>query len=130
MCLNDPLADALSNLKNHERAGKLECIIKPASKLIGNVLKIMQDYGYIGEFEFIDDGKSGKFRVKLLGKLNDCGAIKPRFAVKKNGYEKFEKRYLPASGYGILIVSTNQGLMTHYEAKEKGIGGRLIAYVY
>jgi len=121
--LIDPLADALSNIKNNERAGNLECIIKPASKLIGRVLKVMQEEGYVGEFEFIDDGKSGKFRVKLLGRINDCGVIRPRFAVKKEEFEKFEKRFLPAQDFGILILTTNQGVMTHKEAKERNIGG-------
>ena len=128
--LIDPLADALSNIKNNERAGNLECILKPASKLIGKVLKAMQEHGYIGEFEFIDDGKSGKFKVKLLGRINDCGVIRPRFAVKKVEFEKFEKRFLPAQDFGILILTTNQGVMAHKDAKEKNIGGRLLAFVY
>ncbi len=126
----DPLANALISIKNAEMVGKREVIIKPASKLIGKVLKIMQEYGYIGEFEFIDDGRSGKFRVKLIGKINDCKAIKPRFKVKKHEFEKYEKRFLPARGFGILIVSTDKGVMTHYDAKKLGIGGRLIAYVW
>jgi len=50
--------------------------------------------------------------------------------VQKGNYEKFEKRYLPAKDFGMIIVSTNQGIMTHIEAKEKGLGGRLLAYVY
>ncbi len=128
--LFDPLADALSNLKNNERNGSLKCVISPASKLIGKVLKVMQDNSYIGEFEFIEDGKAGKFRVKLLGKINDCGVIKPRYPVTKLEFEKFEKRFLPASGFGLLIVSTSKGVMSHREAEEKGHGGRLIAYVY
>ncbi len=128
--LIDPLADALSTIKNNERAGNLECIIKPASKLIARVLKVMQEHGYIGEFEFIDDGKSGKFRVKLLGRINDCGVIRPRFAVKKEEFEKFEKRFLPAQDFGILILTTNQGVMSHKDAKEKNIGGRLLAFIY
>ena len=53
----DPLADALSNIYNYENARKPECII-PASKLMGNILRIMQKWGYIGAFEFIDDGKT------------------------------------------------------------------------
>lgn len=126
----DPLADALSNIKNNERVGNLTCVIKPASKLIGNVLKVMQEYGYVGEFEFIDDGRAGLFRVQLRGKINDCGVIRPRYPVKKLEYEKFEKRYLPAKGFGILIVSTNQGVMSHQKAMSLGIGGRLLAYVY
>ncbi|MCD6164435.1 MAG: 30S ribosomal protein S8 [Candidatus Odinarchaeota archaeon] len=130
MPLLDPLADALSNIMNHELAGKKAVIIKPASKLIGEVLKIMLQEGYIGEFEYIDDGRAGKFRVQLLGRINKCGVIKPRFPVKKKDFEKWEKRYLPAHDIGILIVSTPQGVMTHKEAIKRGIGGRLLAYVY
>jgi len=127
--LNDPLADALSSMTNHERARKTEVII-PASKLIGNILKIMQDYNFIGTFEFIDDGKSGNFRVELIGNINKCGVIKPRFPVKKNEFEKWEKRFLPAKDFGILLVSTPKGVMSHKEAYKNGIGGRLLAYVY
>ena len=130
MSLNDPLADALSAIKNAERVGKKECIVKPASKLIGNVLKIMKEEGYIEEFEFIDDGKAGIFKVKLKGRINNCNAIKPRFPVKKNEFEKWERRFLPARDFGILIVTTSKGVMTHREAKEIGIGGSLLAFVY
>ena len=130
MSLMGPLANALNHLSNCERVGKKVAYIKPASKLIGRVLKVMQDYGYIGEFEFIEDGRAGIFKVELIGKINKCGAIKPRFPVKKLGYEKFEKRYLPARDFGILIVSTTQGVMSHEEAKKRGLGGRLLAYVY
>ena len=128
--LMDPIADALSAIKNAENVGKSECIVKPASKLLGNILKVMQKEGYIGEFEFIDDGKSGKYRVKLIGKINNCGAIKPRFAVKKDEYEKYEKRYLPAQNVGFLVISTPFGVMTQKEAIKRGTGGRAIAFVY
>ena len=78
----DPLADALSLIKNAEKAGKMECTIKPASKLIGRVLKVMQDSLYIGKFEFLEDGKAGLFKVELIGNINNCGVIKPRYSVK------------------------------------------------
>ncbi len=90
--LNDPLADALATIKNAERVGKRECIVKPASKLIGRVLKVMQEYGYIEAFEWIDDGKGGKFKVKLKGNINNCNVIKPRHAIKKGEFEKWEAR--------------------------------------
>jgi small subunit ribosomal protein S8 len=128
--LVDPLADALSNLKNNERTGNLECIIKPASKMIGKVLKVMQDHGYLGEFEFIEDGRAGKFKVKLVGKINNCGVIRPRYPVNKRNFEIFEKRLLPASGFGILILTTPLGVISHNEAREKNTGGRLLAFVY
>jgi small subunit ribosomal protein S8 len=126
----DPLADALSNLKNNESTGNLRAVIKPASKLIGRVLKVMQDHGYIKEYKFIEDGKAGIFEVKLAGKINNCGVIRPRYPVGKADFETFEKRFLPASDFGILIVSTPKGIMSHHEARKLGMGGRLLAFVY
>lgn len=128
--LIDPLADALSNLKNNESSGDLQCFIKPASRLVGRILKIMQEHGYIGEFEFIEDGRAGVFKVKLIGKINRCGVVRPRYSVGKGEFEKFERRFLPAAGFGLLILSTSRGIMPHHEAREKGIGGRLLAFVY
>ncbi len=128
--LNDPLADALATIKNAERVGKRECMVKPASKLIGRVLKVMQDYGYIEAFEWIDDGKGGIFKVKLKGNINNCNVIKPRHAIKKGEFEKWEARYLPAENFGLLILTTNKGVISQHEAKKEGIGGRLLAYVY
>mgnify|MGYP000200338418 CR=1 FL=1 len=130
MCRMDPLADALTTIKNNEVLGKRECIIYPASKLILAVLRVMQREGYIGDIEYIDDGRGGKIRVQLLGRINNIGAIKPRFPVKKNEIEKWEQHYLPAKDMGLLILTTPQGVISHKEAKEKGIGGRLLAFVY
>ena len=126
----DPLADAMSVIKNAESVGKPECIIHPASKLIGRALKVMADRDYIGEFEFIDDGKSGMFRVKLLGRINRCGVIKPRFSTKVADLEKWEKRFLPARNFGVLILSTSKGVMAHSDARAQSLGGQLLAYVY
>jgi small subunit ribosomal protein S8 len=128
--LNDPLADALSLMRNAEIKGKGTCTVQPSSKLIGGVLNLLKEKGYIGEFERIDDGKAGLFQVKLLGNINNCGVIKPRYPVKRENLEKWESRYLPARDFGILILTTTQGIVTHAEAKKIGIGGKLLAYVY
>jgi len=128
--LLDPLANALSKIDNYERARKKEVVIAPASKLIGEVLRIFKEEGYIGNFEFEDDGKSGKFRVKLVGKINRCGAVKPRYSFKKKECERWEKRFLPASDIGVIVVSTSKGVMSLSKAKEIGVGGKLLAYVY
>lgn len=127
---HDPLNDAMSAIKNAETAGKGDCVIKPSSKLIGRVLKVMQDGDYISQFEYIEDGRAGMFRVALNGNINSCGVIKPRFAVKKAELEKFEARYLPAQDFGMLILTTTKGVITHAQAKEFGVGGRLLAFVY
>jgi small subunit ribosomal protein S8 len=126
----DPLADALSLIKNAEKAGKMDCTIKPASKLIGRVLKVMQDNKYIGKFEFLEDGKAGLFKVELIGNINNCGVIKPRYSVKKRDFEKYESRFLPAQDFGLLIVTTTHGVVSHSSAKQLKTGGKLLAYVY
>jgi small subunit ribosomal protein S8 len=126
---HDILADALAAIKNAERVGKKECVVS-ASNLVKGVLKILQAKGYIGPFEFIDDGKSGKFKIELKGKIIDCNAIKPRFSVKLDEFEKFEKRFLPARDVGLLVVSTPKGIVDHKKAKELKTGGKLLAYCY
>jgi len=126
----DTLANGLTTVINNEMRNKRECVISPASKLLGRVLRIMQLNGYIGEFEFVDDGRTGKFKIQLLGRINRCGAIRPRFSVKVDEFEEWEKKFLPSRGVGLLVVSTPKGVLSHGEAKEKHIGGRLIAFVF
>jgi len=128
--LNDPLAAALAKIMNAEKVGKKEVLVKPASKIIKTTLSIMNEGLYIGDYEEIEDGKGNVLKINLLGNLNKCGVIKPRFSTKQNGFEKWEKRYLPAKDFGVLIVTTPQGMMTHVQAKEKKIGGKLVAYCY
>lgn len=130
MVLLDPLANALSAIKNAEGVGKSECCITPVSKLIGNVLRVMQQGNYIGDYELVEDGKTGIFKIALLGNINKCGAIKPRFSVQTTEIERWEQRYLPARAFGFLILTTSAGIMTHVEARERGIGGKLIAYCF
>ncbi len=130
MVLNDPLANAMSNILNCEKKGKDTCIIRPNSKLTRKVLEIMKEGMYVGEYEEIKDGRGDMLKLNLLGNINKCGVVKPRHAVRANNFEKYEKRFLPAKDFGILIVSTTKGLMSHIEAKKKGVGGKLVAYVY
>ncbi len=126
----DTLANALNSIKMAEFRGRNAVTLRPASKIIRSVLLLLQREGFVGDFEFVDDGKSGEFTIKLVGRINDCGAVKPRFAVKKNDWEKYEERYLPGRGIGFLVVSTPAGIMTHNEAKEKNTGGRMLCFVY
>lgn len=126
----DPLVNALNTILIHEERQKKECIICPASNLVGRVLRLFQTKGYIGEIEYIDDGRQGKFRVQLFGRINDCKAVMPRFSVKVKGIEKYEKRFLPSRDLGIMLLSTPNGIMTHMEAKDQNTGGRVLAYIY
>jgi small subunit ribosomal protein S8 len=84
----------------------------------------------IGTYELIEEGHAKLFRIELVGRINKCSAIKPRFPVKKDEWTKWEQQYIPAIGFGMLIVSTPKGIMTNKEAKEHKVGGRIIAYIY
>jgi len=126
---HDLLSDVLSAIKNGDKSGKRETITS-FSRSVKDVLLIFQKHNYIGDFEYIDDKRAGKVKIQLLGKINDCNSIRPRFYVRKDEYEKYEKRFLPAVGLGFLIVSTPEGVLTHNIAKEKGLGGSLLAFIY
>jgi len=128
--LNDPLANALSTIKNADIKEIGKCTICTSSKVIGEILRLLKDKGYVGNFEHIDDGKAGVFQVELAGNINNCGVIKPRYPIKRNELEKWESRYLPARDFGLLILTTTEGIISHYEARKKGIGGKLLAYIY
>ena len=126
----DPLNDAFTTIYNAETAGKYEVTVRPSSKLLSSMLNIMQSSGYIGEYEKLSDGRGGAFRIELIGAINRCGVIKPRHSVKRLDFDKWESRYLPARDFGLLILTTNQGIMNHFDAKKERVGGRLLAYVF
>ncbi|MFW9939901.1 MAG: 30S ribosomal protein S8 [Candidatus Thorarchaeota archaeon] len=123
------LADACCALKNAERARKKEVIISPASKELQQILRIFQRNAYIGEFERYDDGRQGKFKIALLGRINECDGLL-RLNYKVNQFDTLEKRLLPAPGLGLIIFTTNEGIMTMKEAEEKHIGGHALCYIY
>lgn len=130
MSMNDSLANALSLILNDEKIGRKESKIKPSSKIIKRVLEVMNENGYIGSVSESEEVRGSGLKVNLLGNINKCGVIKPRYSIKNDEFEKFEQRYLLARGMGIIIVSTSSGIISHEEAKKKNIGGRLIAYCY
>lgn len=128
--MNDPIANALSKIEKYDQLGRDVVELTPSSKLLVGILKLMNELGYVGTFEEVDNKRGGIINLNLINKVNKCGVIKPRFSCELHEFEKFEKRFLLAKGFGVLIVSTSQGLMTHNQAKEKKIGGKLIAYCY
>src|SRR3989338_4855285 len=97
---NDPLAACLAKLFNAERVGKKDVVVRPASKMIKTILSIMNDHRYLGSFEENVDDKGVWLKINLIGNINKCGVIKPRFSAKNTAYEKWEKRYLPAKDFG------------------------------
>lgn len=124
------LADALKKIVNAERQGKKQVIIKPVSKVVIKLLKIMQKNNYIGEFEIIDDHRSKKIVIELLGRINKCGVISPRYDIVLTEFEKWTSSILPSRQFGHLVLSTTQGIFTHEECRERHIGGKIIGFFY
>ena len=124
------LADALKTIMNAERKGKRQVMLRPSSKVLIKFLKLMQKKGYIGEFEIIDDHRSGKIVVELLGRINKCGVISPRFDVKIKDIEKWVNNILPARQFGYLVFTTTYGIMDHHQAVHKHTGGKIVGFFY
>lgn len=86
--------------------------------------------GYIGEFEEIDDHRSGKIVVQLLGRINKCGVISPRFNIKLTDLEKWTSNLLPSRQFGYVVLTTSAGIMDHEEARRKHTGGKILGMFY
>ena len=121
----DIVSDVINQIMNAKRARLDSIKTKRYSKLLLGVLAIGKLKGYIKEYRIEDKELYIKF-----DKLNFCSSIKPRYIVKAKDIEKYIRRYLPARDMGIIIISTNNGLITHQTALGKNIGGGLIAYFY
>ncbi len=143
----DHLANALSAIVNADRVGKREITLYYFNRLVLNVLSILKRYGYIEDFEVVyrsdkyhypdvpeeelkKHDRPVELRVKLSGRINKAGVIKPRIPVSKDEIDQRAKKLLPARDIGLVILTTSKGVLTHLEARRLGIGGRLVAYVY
>ncbi|EOR01357.1 hypothetical protein E3P92_01528 [Wallemia ichthyophaga] len=124
------LNDALNNIVNAERRGKRQVLVRPSSKVVVKFLSVMQKHGYIGDFEEVDDHRSGKVVVQLNGRLNKCGVISPRFNVQLSQIENWVAMLLPARSFGKIILTTSSGIVDHEEARRKHTGGKILGYVY
>ncbi len=124
------LADCLKSIHNAEKRGKRQVLIRPSSKVIVRFLEVMQKHGYIGEFEIVDDHRSGKIVVTLNGRLNKCGVISPRFDVKIGEVEKWINNLLPSRAFGHIVLTTSAGIMDHEEARRKHTGGKVLGFFY
>ncbi len=124
------LSDCLRTIVNAERKGKKQVLIRPVSKLVIQFLRLMQAHGYIGEMEIIDDHRSKKIVVELIGRVNKCGVISPRYDVTLPDFEKWTNSILPSRQFGHLVISTNQGIFTHEEARHRHIGGKILGFFY
>ena len=124
------LADALKSINNAEKRGKRQVIIRPSSKVITRFLTVMMKHGYIGEFEIVDDHRSGKIVVNLTGRINKCNVISPRFDVALSDIEKWTSNLLPSRQFGFLVLTTSAGIVDHEEARRKHVGGKILGFFF
>jgi len=124
------LNDALTAIVNAERKGKRQVLLRPSSKVIIKFLQVMMKHGYIGEFEIVDDKRSGKIVVDLVGRINKCGVISPRFDIQLSDLEHWTSYLLPSRQFGFLVLTSSHGIMDHEEAKQKHTGGKVLGYFY
>jgi small subunit ribosomal protein S15Ae len=90
----------------------------------------MQRHGYIGEFEIIDDHRAGKIVVQLLGRINKCGVISPRYDMSIGDLETWTRNLLPSRQFGFVVITSSAGIMDHEEARRKHVGGKLLGFFY
>ncbi|KAL8927315.1 MAG: hypothetical protein Q9208_002492 [Pyrenodesmia sp. 3 TL-2023] len=135
------LNDALNAINNAEKAGKRQVLIRPSSKVIVKFLSVMQRHGYIGEFEEVDDHRSGKIVIQLNGRsvnyrqagyssltspsINKTGVISPRYNVRIADFEKWVVKLLPSRQFGYVVLTTSAGIMDHEEARRKHVAGKV-----
>ena len=124
------LGDALKSMYNAEKRGKKQVLIRPSSKVVIKFLQVMMKHGYIGEFEFVDNHRSGKIVVELNGRLNKCGVISPRYDISAGDVEDWVGRLLPSRQFGFFVMTTSQGIMDHEEARRKKLGGKVLGFFY
>merc|ERR1711894_143692 len=117
-------------ISNAEKRGKRQVLIRPSSKVIIRFLSQMQKYGYIGEFEEIDDHRSGKVVVHLNGRINKCGVISPRYDVALADKEKWQNNLLPSRQFGHVIFTTSSGIIDHEECRKRHTGGKVLGFFF
>ena len=124
------LADALKAILNAEKLRKRQVLIRPSSRVILRFLDVMQMHGYIGEYEVVDDHRNGKIVVNLLGRINKCGVLSPRFDITLDRFDQWVSDILPSRQFGFLVLTTSLGIMDHEEAKRRHTGGKVLGYFY
>mmetsp|Transcript_15428 Transcript_15428/g.37380 ORF Transcript_15428/g.37380 Transcript_15428/m.37380 type:complete len:131 (-) Transcript_15428:388-780(-) len=124
------LNDTLKAMYNAEKRGKRQVLVRPVSKVVIKFLQVMQKHGYINEFEYIDDHRAGKIVVELNGRINKCGVISPRYDLSHTDVEDWVGRLLPSRLFGVIVLTTANGILDHEEARRKKVGGKVLGFFY
>ena len=132
MVMTDPIADMLTRIRNANMV-RHEKVEFPASKIKKEMAEILKREGFIRDVEYIEDNKQGIVRVFLKYGSNNERVITGLKRISKPGlrvYVKADEVPRVLNGLGIAIISTSKGLKTDKEARELGIGGEVLAYIW
>ena len=130
--INDPIADMLTRIRNGLIV-RHDSVTMPASNMKKAIAKILLDEGYIKSVDYIDDGIQGQIKVTLKYVQGKESVIKGLKRISKPGlrvYARNDEIPKVLGGLGIAIVSTSKGVMTDKEARNAGIGGEVLAYIW
>ena len=131
MNITDPIADMLTRIRN-ANAQRHETVDVPSSKLKKSIAEILLEEGFIKGYEEIEDGVQGTLRITLKY-VNKQKVIRGLKRISKPGLRVYAtKDNLPKviNGLGIALISTSKGIMTDKKARNEGIGGEVLAYVW
>ncbi|SDZ18155.1 30S ribosomal protein S8 [Tindallia californiensis] len=132
MTMTDPLADMLTRIRNAS-AVKHESVDVPASNIKKEIARLLLEEGFIKSYDAIEDGKQGLIRIQLKYGKNEEKVISGIKRISKPGLRVYaNKDDVPRvlGGLGVAIISTSKGLATDKQAREAGVGGEVIAYVW
>ena len=132
MNITDPIADMLIRIRNAGIAGH-KIVRIPGSTIRCSIAKILKDAGYIEDFNFTEDEKQGEIEIGLkYDEYGDC-IIRGMKRISKPGLREYVKRdKIPKvlNGLGTAILSTSRGVITGIEAKNRGVGGEVLCYIW
>ena len=131
MSLNDPIANMLTIIRNALQVRK-ETVDIPASKVIGRILEIFKDEGYVEDFRLLKNDVQGTYKVylKYEGKKPAIIGLK---RISKSGlrvYAQREKLPRVLNGLGTAVISTSKGVLSNHEARKLNVGGEVICYIW
>ena len=130
--INDPIADMLTRIRNGLIA-RHDSVTVPASNMKKAIAKILLDEGYIKSVDYVDDGVQGQIKIALKYVQGKESVIKGLKRISKPGlrvYARNDEIPKVLGGLGIAIVSTSKGVMTDKEARNAGVGGEVLAYIW
>lgn len=132
MTMTDPIADMLTRIRNAQSAGK-DSVSMPTSKKLVEVARVMNEEGFISSYEVIDGSPRAMLTINLKYGPNGEKTMRGIKRISKPGLRIYAgKDKLPRvlGGLGLAIISTSEGVMADRDARAKGVGGEVVAYVW